>query len=138
MWQQADYEGILSYLSQVDWQSIMSHNLTPDSLWSSYCNILQSVIDLYLPVCSVNPQPLNSFTAKNRKRYPRSIKQAMSKKRCLWHLHRQQPNDSSLYDQYRNTQTECRQLISDFEARRETTVVESNNLGRFCRLINKR
>jgi len=30
MWQQADYEGISSYLSQVDWQSIMSHNLTPD------------------------------------------------------------------------------------------------------------
>jgi len=48
----------------------------------------------------------------------------------------QQPNDSSLYDKYRNVHTECRQLISDFEARRETSVVESTNLGGFYRFIN--
>ena len=49
IWQHADYEGISSYLSQVDWQSMMSHNLTTDSLWSSFCDILQTALDLYVP-----------------------------------------------------------------------------------------
>jgi len=31
-----------------------------------------------------------------------------------------------------------RQLINDFVARRETAVVDSNNLGKFYRFVNKR
>ena len=138
IWQRADYEGISSYLSQVDWQSVMSHNLTTDSLWSSFCNILQCAVDLYVPTRPAGSPAPCSFIAKNPKRYPRVIRQAMGRKRCLWRLRRQHPADSNLADRYRTACMECRQLINDFEARRETAVVDSNNLGKFYRFVNKR
>jgi len=65
IWKHADYEGISSYLSQVDWQAMMSHNLTTDSLWSSFCDILQTALDLYVPTRPAGSHLACSFTAKN-------------------------------------------------------------------------
>ena len=64
IWQHADYEGISSYLSQVDWQSTVSHNLTRDSLWSSFCDILQTTLDLYVPTGPAGSHTSCSFIAK--------------------------------------------------------------------------
>jgi len=34
MWDQADYDSMSTYLSSINWQDMVSHNLTPGSLWS--------------------------------------------------------------------------------------------------------
>jgi len=109
----ADYEGISPYLSQVDWQSMMSHNLTRYSLWSSFCNILQTAVDLYLPTRPESSPTPCSFVVNNQKRYPRVIRETMCRRRCLWRLRRQHPADSA--DWYRTACMECRQLINDYE-----------------------
>ena len=62
----------------------------------------------------------------------------MSRKRCLWRVHRRRPADSAVLDEYRNAQRNCRQLINEYEARREAAVVNSGNLGKFYRFVNKR
>ena len=53
-WDQADYKGFSQYLSQIDWQALISHNLTADALWSSFTNVLQTGIDMYVPTCHVD------------------------------------------------------------------------------------
>ena len=61
----------------------------------------------------------------------------MSRK-CLWRVHRRRPADSAVLEEYRNARRNCRQLINEYEARRETAVVNADNLGKFYRCVNKR
>jgi len=35
LWHEADYDGMNSYLSAVDWYGILSVNLSPNDLWSA-------------------------------------------------------------------------------------------------------
>ena len=43
-----------------------------------------------------------------------------------------------MLEEYRNAQRNCRQLSNEYEARREAAVVNSGNLGKFYRFVNKR
>jgi len=74
---------------------MMSYNLTTDSLWSSFCDILQTALDLYVPTRQALTHTIQ-FHCKN-KRYPMYIRQAMSRKRCSWRLRRQYPADSIVW-----------------------------------------
>jgi len=56
-WEHADYAGFSRYLSQIDWQALISYNLTVDSLWSSFCRILQTGIDIYIYVPTYHADP---------------------------------------------------------------------------------
>ena len=86
-WDRADYAGFSQYLSQIDWQALISYNLTADTLWASFCNVLQAGIDMYVPTRHVDPRLSSEVKAQNYKKYPKHIRQAMSRKRCLWRVH---------------------------------------------------
>jgi len=60
----------------------------------------------------------------------------MGRKRCLWRAHRWRLADSALLEEYRNARRNCRQLVNEYEARREAAVVNSGNLGKFYRFVN--
>ena len=62
----------------------------------------------------------------------------MSRKRCLWRVHRRRHADSAVLEEYRNARRNCRQLINEYETKREAAVVNSGNLGKFYRFVNKR
>ena len=57
-WDTADFNGMTEYLVSVDWYSLLTTNLTPDSLWQTFCEHLQFAVDLYA---------LNSAVLKRRK-----------------------------------------------------------------------
>ena len=136
-WKDADYDSMRSYLSGVDWQSLFSFNLTVDSLWSAFCDILQSAIDLYVPFYTVSSSKFSVNRTKLRK-YPRVIRKAIARKRCLWRCHRHDLADENLWRQYKAAHSECRKLIREYELKRETEVVEANNLGKFYRFVNNK
>ena len=52
-WGDADYDSINDYLSNVDWQLVLMCNLTVDTLWAAFTQILQSAVDLYVPFYTV-------------------------------------------------------------------------------------
>ena len=54
-WEDADYDSINDYLSNVDWQLVLMCNLTVDTLWVAFTEILQSAVDLYVPFYTVKP-----------------------------------------------------------------------------------
>jgi hypothetical protein len=117
---------------------MLACNLTADELWSAFAGVLQQAIDLYVPVRFVKATAGGASSRKPHVNYPRNIKQAISRKRCLWRQHKQHPNDSVIYNSYREADKTCRQLIHDFELKREREVVDANNLGKFYRFINSR
>jgi len=120
--------GFSRYLSQIDWLGLISYNLTVDSLWSSFCKILQTGIDLYVPTYHADPRLSSEVKAQNGKKYPKRIRQAMNRKMCLCRVHGRRPADSAVLEEYRSARRNCRQLINEYEAKREAAVVNSRSL----------
>ena len=55
-WKNADFAGISQYLSSVDWAQVLSVNLTPDSLWTAFTEIMQIAIENHVRVVNVQPR----------------------------------------------------------------------------------
>jgi len=77
LWHQADFEGMQEYLSTVNWMEILSTNLNAESLWSSFCNVLYTVIDMYVPTVDINNNCNRKYTAR-----PKPIRRLQAHKRC--------------------------------------------------------
>ena len=136
-WADADYDSINDYLSNVDWQSILMCNLTADTLWVAFTEILQSAVDLYVPFYTVKQS--NKFVHYDKRhKYPRYIRKAVSRKKCLWRLHRKNPDDADLCCRYKVAHDECRILVREYTLTKEKEVIDADNLGKFYRFVNNK
>ena len=136
-WKMADYNAMRSYLLSIDWQSVIMYNLTTDSLWDAFCAVLQSAVDLYVPFRIVRYSS-NYKRSGNIRRYPRSIKRAISRKKCLWRQHRRNPADQDIARSYTVAHDECRRLIKEYEREKERDVIDADNVGKFYRFVNRK
>lgn len=48
-WGKGDYESMSQFLMSVNWYDILAYNLTVDSLWSAFYDILSTAVSLYVP-----------------------------------------------------------------------------------------
>jgi len=69
-WDHADYMELSQYLSQINWQVLISYNLTADTLWLSFCKILQTGIDMYVPAHLIDPHLSSEVKTQNCKNIP--------------------------------------------------------------------
>jgi len=122
------------YLNSVDWLQMLSVNLTADSLWTAFTDILKGAIAELVPTKLINAR----LATPANKTYPQRIKSAMARKHCLWCRLNAAPNSSAARDQYSKAESRCRFLVRNYEIRKENDVIESNNLGKFYRFINGR
>ena len=85
LWHLADYHAAKNnrylHVHSVDWYSIIHFNPSPDSMWTAFFNCLQHVVELFVPV-----KKINKCKSKVSKRYPKSVRNAMAKKRRVWRL----------------------------------------------------
>ena len=72
-----------------------------------------------------------------KKWYPSGTKRAIARKRCLWRQHKA-PCDGTMEVAYRKAAPIQKQLIHKFELKNEQKVIESNNVGSFYNLVNKK
>ncbi len=121
-----------NYIASVDWLSLLSTNLTAGNLWSAFSNVLQSAIDLFVPVNYVR----RDNSVKCRRWYPAALKRAIARKRCLWRKHRESPDDERLLAAYHSAERKCRQMLRDYEIKRDNRVIDSDNAGSFFRFVN--
>lgn len=131
-WSNADYDEMSNYIAAINWNDVLAVNLTADSLWAALSDILQSAIDMFVPVKHVS-----EYTrTKNRRWYPAALRRAITRKKCLWRKHRESPDDETALSNYRKAEQKCRQLLRDYEIKREEKVIDSNNAGGFFRFVN--
>ena len=71
-WDHADYDGLSQYLPLIDWQAVISYNLTADTLWSSFCKILQTGIDMYVPAHHIDQRLSSEVKTQNCKKIPQT------------------------------------------------------------------
>jgi hypothetical protein len=72
----ADFAGLNSYLRAYDWTQLLETNFTTDSLWASFCSVLQTRIYEYVQLSAAQEQ--------SEVAYPANIRRAMAHKICLW------------------------------------------------------
>ena len=96
LWDKADYDGLSFCLSAIDWPSLIPVNLTTNQLWSAFCAQIDAAIEQYVPYVYVSTQRKQH----NKKSYPRKIKSAIARKRCLWPSCRISPLNNDLIEKY--------------------------------------
>ena len=114
---------------------MLSVSLTSNSIWNAFCNIINDAIDQYAPV---KQQSQHNTSKQKGVNYPRRIKKAINRKLCLWHKHKDNPNDPIIEASYRDAEMRYRALVSSYQLNIENEGIHSNNIGSFYKFINKR
>ena len=117
LWRDEDYTGIANYFNTVNWFNMLTTNLTPDSVWGAFTDTLNSAIQNFVPAIPVRNK--QSRRTQNKTTYPKNIRNAMSRKHCLWKRHRQNKSDGNIFIAYKAAEVKCRDLITGFEVRKE-------------------
>jgi hypothetical protein len=131
-WKQADFAGISQYLLDIDWLYMLSVNLTTESLWSAFSDVLNNAINIFVPIkCNAKPK-------HNIKYYPNSIKHAFARKLCLWRRHRADRHNNNILQAYKLSEMRCKQLVQKYETKKERHVISDNNVGAFYKFVNKK
>ena len=74
-WQDANYAALAEYLSTYDWNHLFSVNLSVDSMWSAFCNVVGEAVDANVPVYSVNSHTTKKWYPKKyvKQRHARTV-----------------------------------------------------------------
>ena len=131
-WSAGNFEAINNSLSNVDWHLLFGYNFNADDLWIEFKKIIWPIIDLHVPRKLVH----HCIKYKPRQ-YPKFIRKLLSRKAAMWRRLRDNPT-VVLKQSYTKVAYECKLAIHDFDARRESHVLESNNLGAFYKFVNNK
>ena len=85
-------------------------------------------------------QPQTVAKQSRRKPYPKTIRNALARKRCLWRAHRKDLENSRLLLRYTNCETKCRNMIQKHELAKKAKVMSqsADNIGSFYKFVNNR
>jgi len=135
LWHEADYDGMNLYLSAVDWYGMLTVNLSPNDLWSALRDKIYEAANLFVPITNY----LSNVPKRGHlKLYPKTIRNGLARKRCLWRAHRKDPENSRLFVRYKKCETECRNMIQKHELAKEAKVISADNIGSFYKFVNNR
>jgi len=110
-WDKGDYNSICDYLYSINWLNVLTVNLTADSLWRGFSNVLQTALDLYVPKKSA----INFANTKCRRWYLAALRRAINRRRCLWRKKRDVPSNTSIAASFTATECKCKKLLRDYE-----------------------
>ena len=135
MWKNADYKGMISFLSSCKWDDVFMYHFTADELWCAFREVIDHAIETYVPFKKVNS---NRCVSKPLHKYPRHIQRLIARKRCLWRQHKHYPTDKLLAEKYTGINNECRAAVRNFEVQQENNVIQSKNSGSFFKYVNRK
>jgi hypothetical protein len=125
----ADWEGLGQSLISLDWNSEFSQ-LIGEDLWKHFHHVLFQNIDIYVPKKINRPK-------RNKKVYPKHISKLFTEKANLWRKFKNFRSDA-LKIKYNLASKLCREAVHNYILNKESSVVNSNNLGNFYKLANKK
>jgi len=121
----ADYDSLNYYMSCINWDYEFSFVFTTDEYWDIFLKHLATAIDLFVPQRKRTAKQL-----RNRKTYPRYLKNMLNRKALLWKKWRLtnliQDNEA-----YKNYNSKCRNSLSTYLRNKEMDIISSDNVGKF-------
>jgi len=127
----ADWDSLNAYISETDWQSVYSNCQDSEQVWSAFSDVLQSGINMFVPV------NIHKVRKKNVRSYPAAIRKLYVKKKRLWCLYKRFNNSRTL-EAFKRCSKEFRNAVYRYHCQLESTLISSNNLGKFYRYVNKK
>ena len=121
----ADYSKINTYLSVVDWTSILNSSSDINSLYSSITDIIQESISRYVPFCR----------SRSRPKLPSHLRSLLNKKKRLY---KSSKIDSSAKTAYKVVENQYRKASKEYVKQQEEKVILSNNRNCLYKFINKK
>jgi len=73
---------------------MLSVNLSPNDLWLAMRDEIYEAATLFVPTTNC---VLSTAKLSHRKLYPKTIRNGLVRKRCLWRAHRKEPENSHLF-----------------------------------------
>jgi len=83
-------------------------------------------------------KPVRNSNIKSRRWYPAALRHAINKKRCLWCRKRSDLTNTLLSTAYHTAELKFRNLLRDYEIKREQKIIERNNVCCFYRFVNNK
>ena len=113
-YKKANYQEINNYLSNVDWNSILIGTRDIDQIYSEMLDEIYAAMNAFIPIRNTNRKP----------RFPRHIKNLLSKKKRLYKLSK---TDPSLKQKYKEAEKLYREAVKQHFQSQEFRVAEANN-----------
>lgn len=132
-WSKADFNTMSDLLNAVQWNELFTTNFTADDIWKAFCNILDEVIDMSVPSFQVRIKTRRAIT-----RYPRPIQNLFKCKLAMWKVWKANRGNTALKQQYNQVKAECRRAVREHEIKKENEVIQSNDVGKLYRFVNKK
>ena len=134
-WHQGDYEGMNTFLLDVNWYSVICCNPSAHDAWNAFKDILYMAIDIFVPRVE---HPPNSLRIRRGGCNSRDLSKCACRKRRLWRLLKANPDNSRARVKYRECAHEWRRLVVQQENSDEEKIISVDNLGAFYIFVNKR
>ena len=129
-WSQANFHGINSLLSTVDWHDIFGFCFDVESIWAQFKSIIYPIIDLNVP------KHLIPHNKKHKPRhYPKHIRTLLTRKAAIWRSLKYNKSDQ-LRSKYAQIVSDCKEAITKYDIDRESKLLDTNNLGAFYKFVN--
>ena len=126
-----DYVGLNSYLSNICWSEIFSCSSDVNDYWSAFIGVLNYGIYLYTPTKRTNT------SRSQAKKYPLYIRQLLRKKSAAWRRYKHLKTPQ-LKHKYTIIKRKCSAVIKDFTKQLEERIINSANLGMLYNHVNKK
>ena len=98
-WCKTDFDAMSAYLACVDWAILYYTNPCASTLWSAFCQVLSTAIDLFVPCTSPASRTINT-SYKKKSIVPKNMQKCVIARRKLWRKLRCSPNDIQLQIKY--------------------------------------
>jgi len=110
----ADYNGLCSFLCGCDWSSLLTDSLDVDLLWNRFTEVLNFGISMFVPTVR--------YSAKRKPRYPKHIRRLFHKKCTLWHALKKYGR-SSIRKRYQSISLACKKAVNEFVHNKEASLI---------------
>jgi hypothetical protein len=83
-------------------------------------------------------RPCASASSTYNRYYPKLVRKAIARKRCLWRKHKNEPTNIKTTEAYKQAERLCAELLNQHEIQLEQRCLRSNNIGSFYKFVNSR
>ena len=110
----ANYSYINSYLSNINWKALLTHDEDIETNYKKFLYIVHEAINMFVPLSKTKP----------KSHLPKHIKQILKSKKILY---RKSKHDPSFKPQYNKKCKEYKTAVKNYKLKNELKILKSNN-----------
>jgi hypothetical protein len=131
LWTKANWVAFGDFCQQTDWSEAISNDLSVDQLWSAFCTLLETGIDLFVPLSK-----FNHGEKPKRKHCTKIIRKLKANKLKFWKKMKQNKTGKNKR-KYRAAAKKLKLANIAAQEAKEIKLINSNSLGQFYKHVNQ-